>query len=118
MGLCNCSSMAQVLKVIDLARLLVDEINAFADKARPRLLYEIQLRNSAQSIAANIREAFGRRKGRERNQFLRYARGSAEETDEHWRANCGAKRVVERDYWRLHNRIALIKKMLIALSDD
>ncbi len=40
-----------------------------------RFPYDTQLRTPAGSIAASIREAYGRRERAERNQFLRLARG-------------------------------------------
>jgi four helix bundle protein len=66
-------------------------------------------------MAANIREALGRREGAERNQFVRFARGSAEETDEHLRANFRRGRLSEPHYWRLHHRLTTIVKMLNGL---
>ena len=73
---------------------------------------------SAGSIAANIREAFGRRRGRERNQYLRVARSSAEETDEHLLANCRAGLLDQKRYWGSHNRIVVIVRMLNQLMQD
>jgi len=76
------------------------------------------LRESAQSIPANIREGFGRKRGRDRNRFLGYAVSSAEETDEHLHGNWKARRMRERSYWRFHNRIVAIIKMITALMRD
>ena len=104
--------MSEPLKALEAARLVVDEINAVLDRSRRPLLYDIQLRKSADSITSNIRESLGRREGRERNQFLRYAKGSAEETDEHLRGNFVAGRLSEPQYWRLHNRLVVIIRML------
>ena len=110
--------MHQPLRVLDAARQLRDEINALIDGPGRRLLYDKQLRSSAGSIAANIREAHGRRKGPERNQFLRVARGSAEETDEHLQANVRPARLPEKQYFRFHNRIVAIVRMLNAMMAD
>ena len=99
-------------RLIELARLVVDETNGLLDRRPRRLLHELQLRSSAESITANIREAYGRKAGRERQQFLRFARGSAEETDEHLRANFAARRIESSTYWRLHNRLMTIIKFL------
>ena len=109
--------MATDFRLLSLSRLVVDEINDLIASNRPRLLYENQLRASAQSIAANIREGYGRRPGAERNQFFRIARGSSQETDEHLRSNFACKRLVEARYWRLHNRLSVINKMLTTLMD-
>jgi four helix bundle protein len=106
------------LRVLDAARTVVDEINELTDDAGSHLIYATQLRASAGSISANIREAYGRRKGAERNQFLRFARGSAEETDEHLRANFRGTRVPPDRYWRLHNRLAVIVRMLNGIMRD
>jgi four helix bundle protein len=106
------------LRVIDAARGVVDGINQLLDTSKRPLLYDVQLRASAGSIAANIREAYGRRAGAERNQFLRDARGSAEETDEHLRANFRRTRLPPARYWRLHNRLAVIVKMLNSMLSD
>ena len=107
--------MSNVLRVLDAARSVVDDVNQLLDAGRPGLIYDIQLRDSAGSIAANIREALGRREGAERNQFFRVARSSAEETDEHLRANFRSGRMPERQFWRLHNRLVTIVRMLNSL---
>ena len=99
-------------RLIEAARLVADETNRILDRPPRRLLHEIQLRNAAASICANIREAYGRKAGRDRQQFLRFARGSAEETDEHWRANFAARRLDPTVYWRLHHRLMTIIKLI------
>jgi four helix bundle protein len=103
------------LSVLDAARSVVADVDRLLDGGslvRPR-----QLRESAGSIASNIREAYGQRPGRGRAKFFIHARGSAEETDEHLRANANARRIAVRVFWRLHNRIAVIVKMLHRLID-
>ena len=110
--------MDNPLRIMDAARSVVDDVNTLLDDPLSRLLYDDQLRESAQSIAANIREAYGRRAGRERSQFLRFARGSAEETDEHLGANFRASRLEPRRYWALHNRLTVIKRMLTTLINQ
>ena len=82
------------------------------------MLYVDQIREAAGSITGNIREAFGRRRGPERDQFFRFARGSAEETDERLRANFAASRINHSTYWPLHNRLDVIRKMLDSLLAD
>jgi hypothetical protein len=56
--------MADEFKLIQLIRLVVDEINRLIETARPRLYDADQLQSSAESIGRNTREAFGRRVGR------------------------------------------------------
>ena len=107
--------MHEDFRVLQVSRQVVDELNALMDHAQPRFINEKQLRESAGSISANIREAYGRDKGKDRNQFLRFARGSSEETDERLRTNYAARRVDAKSYWRIHNRLDVIRKMLDAL---
>ena len=108
--------MAQFL-VLDVARTVADETNALLGNRQLRLIHRRQLRDSAQSIPANIREGMGRKPGPHRNQAYRDARGSAEETDEHLRANFADGRLPTASFWRIHNRIALVVKMLASIID-
>lgn len=112
------SDMANPFRLMDAARCVRDDVNALIDASPRLLLHHVQLRESAESIPANVREAYGRRAGPEREQFLRYARGSAEETDEHLRANFASRRVPPAPYWRLHNRLTVIVRMITALLSD
>jgi four helix bundle protein len=100
------------------AEAVVDEVNALLASSRVRLLYRQQLEDCSGSITANIREGLGRREGPERNQFYRYARGSAEETDDRLTRNFVAKRLKPSTYWRLHNRLVLIIKNIDKLVGD
>ena len=100
---------------MDAARSVVAEVDQLLDSSSGRMLRKTQLRESAASIAANIREAYGQRRGRGRATFFVHARASAEETDEHLWANFKAKRVAQNVFWRLHNRLAVIVKMLSQL---
>ena len=87
-------------------------------RAGRRLARDRQMRKAARSIAANIREAYGRRVGPERNPFFRFARSSAEVVDEHLRANFRRHRVEPATFWRVHNRIVVIVRMLNALMGE
>jgi four helix bundle protein len=108
--------MAQ-FRVLEVARAVADETNTLLANRRLRLIHRGQLRNAAQSIPANIREGMGRKPGPDRNQAYRVARGSAEETDEHLRTNFADGRLPSAKFWRMHNRIALVVKMLTAIID-
>jgi four helix bundle protein len=110
-SLADHARMAQ-FRVLEVARAVADEINGLLRNRKLRLIHRAQLRNAAQSIPANIREGMGRKHGPERSQAYRHAHGSAEEADEHLRANFADERIAEGTYHRLHNRIALIVKML------
>ena len=107
-----------LLRVLDAARSVIDEVNRLIDRRTPRLIYREQLRESAQSVAANIQEAFGRTRGPDRRVFLGYARASAEEANEHLRSNFGSRRLRPVDYWPLHHRLVTIARMLDALIED
>ena len=104
-------------RVLEAARAVADEVNKLLGSRKLRLIHRAQLRDSAQSIPANIREGMGRRPGPHRNQAYRNARGSAEETDEHLRANLADGRIDAAAYRRIHNRIAVVVKILTTIVD-
>ena len=101
------------LRVLDGARLVVDDINRLLNGRR--LPNASQLRDAAESITANIQEGFGRDAGADRNQFLRFARASAEETNERLRARFGARDIPANVYWSLHHRLVAVSRMLTSL---
>jgi four helix bundle protein len=104
-------------RVLEVARAVADETNKLIGDRQLRLIHRAQLRDAAQSIPANIREGMGRNPGRHRNQAYRDARGSAEETDEHLRANFADGRLPPAEFWPIHNRIALVVKMLTTIIE-
>ena len=106
------------LAVLDAADVVADEINRLIDSSPRRLIHVQQLRKAAQSIGANISEGFGRGPGPERDHKLRVSRGEAEETIRHLRANYASTRIARSDYWRLHNRLVTIVRMLTSLLHD
>ena len=117
-----CGKYAQFLhmaqfRVLQVARAVADEINNLLGNRQLRLIHRGQLRDAAQSIPANIREGMGRKPGSHRNQAYRDARGSAEETDEHLRANFADGRLPPGKFWRIHNRIALVAKILTTIVE-
>lgn len=79
------------------------------------MLHVYQMRNSVQSIAANIAEGFGRGSDRDRARLLRIARGEAEETIRHLNANFRSNRISSDNYWSIHNLLVVIVKMLNSL---
>lgn len=105
-------------RVLEAARAVADEVNALLGDRRLRLIHRAQLRDAAQSIPANIREGMGRKPGPDRNQAYRIARGSAEEADEHLRANFAQGQIPTAAYRRIHNRIALVVSILNAIVED
>src|SRR5689334_8664702 len=102
------------LAVADAAEQLATDVVRLADRT-PQLLHRAQLLKSAQSVSTNIGEAFGRATVRDRNNRLAIARGEAEETIRHLRANLNAKRITSRDYWPPHHRAVTIIKMINSL---
>jgi four helix bundle protein len=107
--------MATPFRVLEVARAIRDEVNQLLRSRKPGLIERAQLRRSSGSIAANIRESMGRKVGADRNVFYGYARGSAEETDEHLLGNYSDGRIARPVFYRLHNRIMLVLKMLDSL---
>jgi four helix bundle protein len=104
------------LNVLDAAEQAAKQVNALIDRSkRPPLLHAKQLRDSAQSVAANIAEGFGRGTGRDRDRPLEIARGESEETICHLKANYEADRISPNDYHPLRNRYVVIVKMLNSL---
>ena len=100
--------------MLDAAEGAADQINALVDRSARRLLHVAQMRDSVQSIAANIGEGFGRGTGRDRARPLQIAKGEAEETIRHLSANFRANRISARDYWPIHNRLVVVVKMIDA----
>jgi four helix bundle protein len=103
-------------RLLEAARVIADEINTLLGSRKLRLIHRTQLRD-AQSIPANIREGMGRKTGPHRTQAYRDARGSAEETDEHLRANFADGRLPAAEFWPIHNRIALVVKIPTQIVD-
>jgi four helix bundle protein len=102
------------LAVLDAAEQFAADVTRLSDRTR-RLLHRRQLLKAAQSVSANIAEGFGRVTLPDRNSRLAIARGEAEETIKHLRANLTCQRIAPRDYWPLHNRAVTIVKMLNGL---
>ena len=104
-------------RVLEAARAVADEVNRLLGNRKLRLIHRAQLRDSAQSIPANIREGMGRNAGPHRCRAYRDARASAEEADEHLRANLADRRIDAVAYRRIHDRIAVVVKMLTTIVD-
>jgi four helix bundle protein len=103
------------LDVLDAAERAADLVNRLIDRSPRALLHVVQMRDSVQSIGANIGEGFGRREGRDRAHRLEIARGEAEETIRHLSANFRTKRIAPSAYWPVHNLLVVIVKMLNSL---
>ncbi len=100
------------LDVLDAAARVSDDVGRLIDRSPRTLLHVRQLRDSAQAIAANIAEGFGRGTTRDRARLLRIARGEAEEAIQHLGANFRLHRISTNDYWAIHHRLVVIVKMI------
>lgn len=109
--------MSTRFRLIDLARTVAAEIQELQARGPALLKYDRQLYEASRSIVANIREAYGSVTRAQRNQFLGYSRASSDETDEHLRGHHAAKRIATPTFWRLHNRLIVINRMLTRLMD-
>ncbi|MBX3741953.1 MAG: four helix bundle protein [Akkermansiaceae bacterium] len=73
-----------------------------------------QVTRSADSIAANLAEGYGRYHYKENQKFCYYSRGSAEETQT-WIEKAARRALIERESARLlYDRIEIFKKRLNA----
>jgi len=100
------------LTVLQAEQYVADEINQLIDDRPGQLIHVAQLRKSSQSIAGNVAEGFDRRTIGERHHSLGVARGEAGETIIHLRPNFVTGRIDARTFWRLYNRLMVIRKML------
>ena len=105
-------------RVLEAAELVEDRINQLLDDRPRRLIHADQLRSSSHSIVANISEGVGRDKSGERSRAYRVARGEAEETIKHLRANATTGRLDVKTYLSLRSTLITISKMLDPLIDD
>ena len=103
------------LDVLDAAQRAADAVNRLIDRSPQRLLYQGQMRESSQSVGANIAEGFGRKRGPDRAHKLVVARGEADETIRHLKSNFNVSRIQPGDYWPVHNLLVTIVKMLNSL---
>jgi four helix bundle protein len=99
------------LRVLDAARSVADTVQQLL-RSRRGVLNAEQLGRAANSIPANIAEAFGRDPGSDRNRLLGSARSSAEETNEHWCAAFAADDLQPWVYWPIHHRLVTIVRTL------
>jgi four helix bundle protein len=99
------------LALVDAAEQFAADIVRLIDST-PRLLHKAQLLKSSQSVSSNIGEGLGRITVPDRNSRFAIARGEAEETLRHLRANVQGSRITLRQYWPFHNRAVTIVKMI------
>jgi four helix bundle protein len=105
-------------RALEAAELVEDRINELLDNRPQRLIHADQLRSNSHSIVANISEGVGRDKPGERSRAYRVARGEAEETIKHLRANARTGRLDAKTYLSLRSTLITISKMLDRLVDN
>ena len=104
------------LKVLEASEDAAHRITQLIERrSRRRLLHRTQMLSAVQSVPANISEGFGRGTPADRTWILRIARGEAEETLKHLKANFREKRIAAKEFWSLHNLLVVIVKMLDSL---
>jgi four helix bundle protein len=103
------------LNLLDAAERAAHAVNTLIDNSPRRLLYSGQMRDSAQSVGANIAEGFSRDEGPDRAYRLILARGEADETIRHLKSNFTSNRIPPKTYWPLHNLFVTIVKMITSL---
>jgi four helix bundle protein len=104
------------LDVLDAAERAAQQINDLIDRSPPRRLLHVgQMRDSAQSIGANIGEGFGREPGPDRAHRLVIARGEAEETIPPPERELALAPDQPKEYWPIRNLLVVIVRMLNSL---
>jgi four helix bundle protein len=103
------------LALEEAADLAVDVVNRLIDQSPTRLIYVAQMRKSVGSVSALVAEGFGRGIGPERDYKLRMAKGEAEETIKHLRANWRSGRLDKRKFWSIRDLLVTITKMIDSL---
>jgi four helix bundle protein len=103
------------LALQDAADRAVDVVNRLIDESPKRLIYVAQMRKSVGAVSAQVAEGFGRGPGPERNHKLRMAKGEAEETIKHLRANWQSGRIDKRKFWATRDLLVTIIKMIGSL---
>ena len=112
-------SQTHGLRVLEAAQLLVDavlEVVGTFPPPDPAGLRR-QLSESANSVAANIAEAFGRGCGHDKLYRLRIGRGSLEETQSHIKVSWKAGYLSKKDFYRIWNLTLVVGSMLTSLID-
>jgi four helix bundle protein len=103
------------LALQDAADRAVDLVNRLIDESPTRLIYVAQMRRSVGAVSAQVAAGFGRGSGPERKHNLRMAKGEAEETIKHLRANWQSGRLENRKFWSIRDLLITITKMITAL---
>jgi four helix bundle protein len=103
------------LDVLDAAERAADLVEELIERAPRQLIGAGQMRRAVQAISNNIGEGIGRGGAGDKARSMVVARGEAEETIRQLNANHRRRRITTKDYWRIHNLLTTIVKMLDSL---
>jgi four helix bundle protein len=105
------------LRALELAQLIVQEIleaiESFPAKDPAGLGH--QLAKTANAVAANLAEGYGRSTPNERRNKLRISRGELAETQNHLKASGRSKYMPLKKFYRIWNLTQVLDRMLAKL---
>ena len=108
--------MAQ-FRLLEVARAVADETNRLLGNRQLRLIHRGQLRDSAQSIPANIREGWVENPDRTATMRIATHGDRPKKRTNISERNFADGRLPPAKFWQIHNRIAVVVKMLTTIID-
>ena len=105
------------LRALEVAHLIVQEIvDATAETRGPDPAgARRELARTANAVAANIAEGYGRDTTKERNNRLRGARGELEEAQSHLKVAGRTRSISQKRFFRIWNLMEVLHRMLAKL---
>jgi|SRR5947209_17410237 len=105
------------LRALEVAHLIVQEIVDASQEARAPdpTGARRELARTANAVAANLAEGYGRGTTKERNNRLRGARGELEEAQSHLKVACRSRSISEKRFFRIWNLTEVRHRMLAKL---
>ena len=105
------------LHALELAHLIIQEIvDATAETRGPDPAgARHELARTANAVAANIAEGYGRDTKKERNNRLRGARGELEEAQSHLKVAARTRSISQKRFFRIWNLMEVLHRMLAKL---
>ena len=105
------------LRALELAHLIIQEILDATREARtpdPSGARR-ELARTANAVAANLAEGYGRGTTKERNNRLRGARGELEEEQSHLKVAARSRAISQKRFYRIWNLTEVLHRMLAKL---
>ena len=105
------------LRALELAHLIIQEILDATREARtpdPSGARR-ELARTANAVAANLAEGYGRGTTKERNNRLRGARGELEEAQSHLKVAARSRAISQKRFYRIWNLTEVLHRMLAKL---